>query len=223
MNILALETSGDFCSVALWRDGAVEDRELPAQQKQSGLLLELVHEVFSAAGVTLAAVDGIAFGAGPGSFTGLRIACGVAQGLALGADKPVVGIGTLQAMAQASRATRVTCCIDARMGEVYQASYEMTFGDWRTVQEAGVYAPAEVPLLPDDGWMGCGSGFATYRDLLCRRYGVTLSGVNDKVHARARDVAQLAAPLFARGGGQAAECAAPLYVRDRVALKTSER
>lgn len=223
MKILALETSGDFCSVALWRDEVIEDREIPAGQRQSGFLLDLVHEVLNASGETLAALDGIAFGAGPGSFTGLRIACGVAQGLAMGADKPVVGVSTLQAMAQASRATRVTCCIDARMAEVYQAAFERENGQWRLTQEAGVYAPDAVPLLPDDGWMGCGSGFSAYRDVLCRRYGLTLSGVNDRVHARARDVAVLAAPIFTAGGGRPAESAAPFYVRDKVALKTSER
>lgn len=223
MNILALETSGDFCSVALWRDGVIDHREMPAGQRQSGFLLDLVHEVLHSNGETLAALDGIAFGAGPGSFTGLRIACGVAQGLALGADKPVVGVSTLQAMAQASRATRVTCCIDARMAEVYQAAFEKENDQWRIVQAAGVYAPHAVPQLPDDGWMGCGSGFAAYRDVLCRRYGLTLSGVNEKVHARACDVAVLAAPVFAAGGGQPAQSAAPFYVRDKVALKTSER
>lgn len=223
MKILALETSGDYCSVALWRDGTVDEREMLAGQRQSGLLLDLLHELLDACGEPLRNVDGIAFGAGPGSFTGLRIACGVAQGLALGADKPVLGIGTLQALAHASGATRVVCCIDARMSEVYQAAFEKTGDTWHTVQEAGVYAPSAVPPLTEDGWCGCGSGYTVYRDALCLRYGASLSGIIDNVHARARDVAILAAPLFARGGGEPAQQAAPLYVRDKVALKTAER
>jgi tRNA threonylcarbamoyladenosine biosynthesis protein TsaB len=223
LKILALETSGDFCSVALWREGVIDDREILAGQRQSGLLLDLVHELLSACGETLRDMDGIAFGAGPGSFTGLRVACGVTQGLAMGADKPVVGVGTLQALAEASGAARVACCVDARMREVYQAAYEKIDGAWRTVQEPGVYAPDAVPPLPGDGWLGCGSGFAVYRDALTVRYGAHLNGVNDTLHARARDVAIFSAPVFACGGGLRAEDAAPFYVRDKVALMTHER
>jgi tRNA threonylcarbamoyladenosine biosynthesis protein TsaB len=223
VKILALETSGDYCSVALWRDGAVSDREMLAGQRQSGMLLDLVHALLRASGEALRDVDGIAFGAGPGSFTGLRVACGVTQGLAAGAGKPVVGIGTLLALAQASGAARVACCIDARMGEVYQAAYELRNTEWHTVQEPGVYAPASVPLLPDDGWHGCGNGFDAYGTALRARYGARLSAIDATLHARAREIAALAAPVFARGGGGRAESAAPLYVRDKVALMTHER
>ena len=223
MKILALETSGDFCSVALWRDGVIDDREILAGQRQSGLLLDQVHELLTACGEKLRDVDGIAFGAGPGSFTGLRVACGVAQGLAMGADKPVAGVGALQALAEASGATRVTCCVDARMSEVYQAAYEKMEGAWRTVQAPGVYAPNAVPSLPSEGWFGCGSGFAVYGDALGACYGAQVNGVNGSLHARAREVAILAAPVFARGGGLPAERAAPIYVRNKVALMTHER
>ena len=223
MKILALETSGDFCSVALWREGAIDDREMLAEQRQSGLLLDSVHELLTACGEKLSALDGIAFGAGPGSFTGLRIACGVAQGLAMGMDKPVAGVATLQALAEASGARRVVCCVDARMSEVYQAAYEKIDGVWSTVQEPGVYAPNTVPPLPGAGWLGCGNGFTVYREALCARYGAQVININDALHARARDVAILAAPVFARGDGVCAEHAAPLYVRDKVALMTHER
>ncbi len=223
MKILALETSGDFCSVALWREGVIDDREMLAEQRQSGLLLNMVHELLTACGEKLSAVDGIAFGAGPGSFTGLRIACGVAQGLAMGLDKPVVGVGTLQALAEATGAQRVACCVDARMSEVYQAAYEKSGGAWTTVQEPGVYAPNAVPPLPGAGWLGCGNGFTVYRDALCARYGAQVSSINTALHARARDVAVLAVPVFAGGGGVSAEYAVPFYVRDKVALKTHER
>ena len=223
VNILSLETSGDFCSIALWRDGAIDDREMPAGQKQSGLILEMVHALLNDCRVAIAAIDGIAYGAGPGSFTGLRVACGVTQGLAFGINKPVVGIATLAALAEACGAPRVVCCIDARMGEVYQAAFEKMDGAWRVAQEAGVYAPGAVPALPGDGWTGCGSGFAAYRDALMARYGAQVSDIDASLHARARDIANLAAPIFARGGGVPAEQAAPFYVRDKVALKTHER
>ena len=223
MKILALETSGDFCSVALWRDGVVDDREVSAEQRQSGLLLDMVHELLQSCGEKLGEIDGIAFGAGPGSFTGLRVACGVTQGLAAGAGKRVVGIGTLQALAEAAGMPRVVCCVDARMSEVYQAAYEKISGAWQTVLAPGVYAPHDVPLLSGDGWQGCGNGFAVYRDALCSRYCTRLKGFDDTLHARAREVAILAAPVFAGGGGLPAESAAPFYVRDKVALMTHER
>ena len=212
--------------MALWRDGVIDDREILAGQRQSGLLLDMVHELLDACAEKLRDVDGIAFGAGPGSFTGLRVACGVTQGLAMGVNKSVVSVGTLQALAQASGAARVACCVDARMSEVYQAAYEKVDGVWRTVQAPGVYAPDAVPGLPamsGEGWLGCGSGFVAYRDVLTARYGLQLRGVNDALHARARDVATLAAPVFARGGGLRAEDATPFYVRDKVALMTHER
>jgi tRNA threonylcarbamoyladenosine biosynthesis protein TsaB len=223
LKILAMETSGDICSVALWREAVIDEREMPAGQRQSGLLLDIVHDLLNACGEKLRNIDGIAFGSGPGSFTGLRIACGVTQGLAMGVDKPVVGIGTLLALAEASGAQRVVCCVDARMGEVYQAAYERNGAAWTEVQAAGVYGPAVVPHLPGAGWHGCGNGFAVYRDLLQERYGAQLSSIDEAAHARAREVAILAAPVFGRGGGVCAEQAAPIYVRDKVALKTHER
>ena len=223
MKILALETSGDFCSVALWRDGVIDDREVAGGQRQSGLLLDMVHDLLAACGEQINGMDGIAFGAGPGSFTGLRVACGVTQGLAMGIDIPVVGVGTLQALAEASGAARAVCCVDARMSEVYQAAYEKCDGAWRAVQVPGVYAPGEVPSLPGEGWAACGNGFAVYGDELRLRYGAHIASIDDTLHARARAVAILAAPVFTSGGGVRAELAAPHYVRDKVALMTHER
>ena len=223
MNILAVETSGDYCSVALWRDGKIDDREMLAGQRQSGMLIDMVHALLDDCGMTLRLMDGIAYGAGPGAFTGLRVACGVVQGLAMGIDKPVVGIGTLLALAQSSDAARVVCCIDARMSEVYHAAYEKRTDGWSAVHEAGVYAPDEVPPLPGSDWQACGNGFAVYRDKLRGRYAPQLAGIDDAAHPRAREVALLSAPIFAAGGGRAAEHAAPIYVRDKVALKIHER
>lgn len=209
--------------MALWRDGVIDDREVSAGQRQSGLLLDMVHDLLSACSEKLNGVDGIAFGAGPGSFTGLRVACGVTQGLAMGIDKPVTGVATLLALAEATGAARVVCCVDARMSEVYHAAYEKIAGTWCVVQEPAVTAPDAVPPLPGEGWFGCGNGFAVYREVLRQRYSVQLIGINETLHARAREVAILAAPVFVSGGGVRAEEAAPFYVRDKVALMTHER
>jgi tRNA threonylcarbamoyladenosine biosynthesis protein TsaB len=223
MKVLALETSSEFCSAALALDGRVIAREAQVGQGHSETLLPMAVGLMAEAGVTLRMLDGIAFGAGPGSFTGLRIACGVAQGLAFGVGVKVVGIPTLLALAQASGAARAICCIDARMGEVYHAAYERTGAGWRTVHEPGLYRPAEVPPVEGTGWTGVGTGFAAHGAALAQRYGAALSSVEPQRVPGAGAVAELAAAEFARGGGVAAEAAAPLYIRDKVALRVDER
>ena len=223
LKILALDTSTEYCSVALWHDGDVDTREAHAGQSHSELLLGMVDELLARHQIQVGELDGIAFGQGPGSFTGLRIACGVTQGLAFAADIPVIGVGTLLAMAEASHAERVVCCLDARMRAIYHAAYARSGGEWETVCEPGLWAPAESPLLPAGTWHGCGNGFAAYREALMTRYEGCLSGVTPDIFPHAQDIARLAVPLFERGKGLDAALAAPLYVRDKVALRTDER
>src|SRR5262249_6915889 len=134
MQILALDASTDWCSVALGGERGFEERSEAAGQRHSELLLPMVESLLSKGKTSLSLLDGIAFGAGPGSFTGLRIACGVAQGLTFGAGLRLIGIGTLAAMAEAARrrrgANRVIAAIDARMREVYVAAYEYQDEHW---------------------------------------------------------------------------------------------
>ena len=183
----------------------------------------MLAELLAQGGATLHELDGIAFGAGPGSFTGLRIGCGIAQGLAFAADLPVAGICTLQALAQGTGAKRVVACLDARMGEVYHAAYEIREGGWHTASAPGLYLPQQVPTLSGPGWIGAGSGFAAYGAALAARYTDHIDGAIADAYPHARDMAALAAPLFERGLGVPAWEAAPLYIRDKIALKTSER
>ena len=223
MNILALETSTEYCSVALWRDGQTEGIEEHVVQSHSERLLAMVSGLLARHRLRVTNLDGLAFGEGPGSFTGLRIASGVTQGLAFAAGIPVVGVGTLMAMAESTQSERVVCCIDARMQEIYHAAYERSAAGWKTVQAPGVYPPAAAPLPPEGAWHACGNGFAVYRDALMRRYEGRLSAVDAAVHARAHEIARLAAPRFERGEGRDAAGAVPVYVRDKVALKMHER
>lgn len=223
MKILALETSTEYCSVALWCDGALDARELRVGQGHSERVLGMVDALLVRHRVDVKMLDGIAFGEGPGSFTGLRIACGVTQGLAFAAGIPVMGVSTLLAMAEAAPAQRVVCCLDARMHEIYHASYERADGGWKTAQAPGLYAPAAAPELPEGTWFGCGSGFAAYRETLLQRYEGRLAAVDAGIHPRAQEIARLAAPRFERGEGFDAAAAAPVYIRDKVALKTHER
>jgi tRNA threonylcarbamoyladenosine biosynthesis protein TsaB len=223
LNILALDTSNDYCSVALWRDGALDAREVHAGQRHSELVLAMIDELLKRHGLTAMQLDGIAYGAGPGSFTGLRIACGVTQGLAFAAAIPVVGVETLLAMAECAPAERVVCCIDARMHEIYHAAYERRDGSWDTVHAPGVYAPGAAPLLPSGTWFAAGNGFGVYRDVLAARYAGCLGGLDPDLHSRAHEIALLGAPAFAEGRVVDAARAVPLYVRDKVALKMHEQ
>lgn len=223
MNILALDASTEYCSVALWIDGEVNERVAASGQAHSEQLLNLVDAVLADGGLQLCGLDGIAYGQGPGSFTGLRVACAVTQGLAFPSGIPVAGIGTLHAMAVNCGAGRVLCCLDARMGEIYHAAYVREGDGYAEFSSPRVCAPEEAPLPTGNGWTACGSGFAEYGDVLRQRYGTALLAVAEDVHPRAGSMARLAAPLFAQGRGMPAEMAVPVYIRDKVALKTAER
>jgi tRNA threonylcarbamoyladenosine biosynthesis protein TsaB len=223
MKILALETSTQYCSVALWRDGDVDAREALAGQRHSELLLPMVEALLERHGLGLKGLDGIAFGEGPGSFTGLRIGCGVTQGLAFGAGLPVVGVGTLLAMAEAAQVERAVCCLDARMGEIYHAAYARSLAGWEAVHVPSLCAPVDAPLLPAGPWTGCGSGFVAHEAALKRRYTGQLSAIMPDVFPHARDIARLAAREFGAGRTVTAERAVPVYIRDKVALKSDER
>lgn len=219
MQFLALESSTDAASVALWRDGLVSERRCPPGQPSSATLLPLASALLAEAGTCFAALDAIAFAAGPGSFTGLRVACGIAQGLAVAHDLPVLPVGTLAAMAQAAgEGARVVVCLDARMGEVYSAR----FVDGLAVDAPGVFAPDAVPLPEDGGWIVAGNALAAYPALF-ERMAPHARALLPDILPTAAAVAALAAPCLARGEGIDAAEAAPLYVRDKVALTVAER
>ncbi|HEX8981043.1 MAG TPA: tRNA (adenosine(37)-N6)-threonylcarbamoyltransferase complex dimerization subunit type 1 TsaB [Parasulfuritortus sp.] len=219
MKILAFDTSTELCSAALCLDGAWLVREEMAGNRHSELLLPMVESLLAEAGIGLRDLDGLAYGKGPGSFTGLRIGCGAAQGLALGADLPVTGVITLEAMAYAAGADQVLACIDARMHEVYAAAYRRRDDGMIELSPPAVLKPADLDLPADGDWLGCGTGFAAYPDLLADR----LRAVRPDAFPHAKAVAELALPVFAAGRGAAPDSAEPYYVRDKVALKTCER
>ncbi|MDD4911171.1 MAG: tRNA (adenosine(37)-N6)-threonylcarbamoyltransferase complex dimerization subunit type 1 TsaB [Sideroxydans sp.] len=223
MRILAIETSTEYCSVALWQDGVVSERCELVGQKHSEVLMEMLDALLKEAGVKVKQVDGIAFGKGPGSFTGVRIACGVTQGLALGADVEVVGVCTLEALAEASGKDKVIAALDARMSELYLAAYEKRDGEWLAVIEPCLCKAEDAPSLSGDGWFGVGSGFAVSGVALQARYGDQLSGVDEKAVPQASAVVGIGAREFTKGNAVDAALALPLYLRDKVALKTSER
>lgn len=224
MNLLAFEAATRRLSVALWRDGACDEKAADLPNGGSAVLLPWANELLAAAGLSLKQLDGLAFGAGPGGFTGLRLACGVTQGLAFGLDLPVAPVGTLAALALASGDGKVLACLDARMDEVYVAAYQVTGDSVQEIMPPQVGAGETVPLPEGADWRGAGDGFATVHGAaLCRRMAARLVACDAAMLPTAAAVARLAAPVLAGGGGVAAARALPVYVRDKVALTTAER
>jgi tRNA threonylcarbamoyladenosine biosynthesis protein TsaB len=223
MRFIALDSSTEWCSAALCCDGEIAALETRADHAHGELLLPMVERLLAQAGLDMQAIEGVAFGAGPGAFTGLRIACGLAQGLAFARDLPVLGISSLEALAESAGAPRVIACLDARMQEVYCAAYARREDRWQTVLEAACLRPAEVDAPPGDGWVGVGSGFAVHGAPLAAALGTALSRVLPGLRPGAYAIARLAAPRFARGEGVDAARALPHYLRDKVALTRAER
>ena len=213
MRFAAIETSTEWCSVAVWDEGEIRALERRAGHRHSEMVLPLLEKLLGNE-----KPDAVAFGAGPGAFTGLRIACALAQGLAFARGLPVLGVSTLEALAQESGAARVVACIDARMREVYYAALEKRAGRWHELIAAQCVAPQAAPRPPGDGWIGCGNGFEVYGEILGRN----VSFMRSEVHPTAVAVAQLAAPRLAAGEGVDAAQAAPVYLRDKVAFTKEE-
>ncbi|OGV76374.1 MAG: tRNA (adenosine(37)-N6)-threonylcarbamoyltransferase complex dimerization subunit type 1 TsaB [Methylotenera sp. RIFCSPLOWO2_02_FULL_45_14] len=223
MNILAFDTSTEYLSLALLKGEETFTFDINAGQTHSQIILPQIQVLLDSANMQLKDLHGIAFGAGPGSFTGVRIAAGVAQGLGFGANLPVVGVCTLMALAEASGVSKVVACLDARMGEVYHAAYVKDAAGWQTVIEPGLYKPDAVPAIESDGWVGAGSGWHTYSEILSTAYSGQVEVIQPALLPTAEAILKLAQPVFASGEAKSASEAMPLYIRNRVALKTSER
>jgi tRNA threonylcarbamoyladenosine biosynthesis protein TsaB len=223
--ILAIDTATELCSVAVLHAGRALARTEQVGQKHSDRVLPLVDRVLADAGLALAAVDAFAFGAGPGSFTGLRIACGVVQGLAYACDRPVVAIGNLRALAAAAFAQRphapvVLTAIDARMHEAYCAAYrnDATVAD---VRAPALEAPAALMdvVRESEAALVAGDALAAFPEAW---EGLAIERLPD-ARGDAGDIVRLAAIDLALGRAVRPADAMPHYVRDRVALTIGER
>ena len=226
VRILGLETSGGRCAAALLVGTEVREREVIAPRGHAELLLPMVEQLLAEAGFALGACDAIAFGRGPGSFTGVRIATSVAQGLAYGAERPLVPVSGLAALARGAwrreQVERAYCALDARMAEVYLAAYALDAEGVPTlVVEEQLVPPTAAPTIEGKGWQGVGTGFGAHGAVLAARLGAALAGVEPEAEPSAADVAMLGALAFAAGQLVSARDAAPTYLRDKVAWTPS--
>ncbi|MCR4345611.1 MAG: tRNA (adenosine(37)-N6)-threonylcarbamoyltransferase complex dimerization subunit type 1 TsaB [Sulfuricaulis sp.] len=222
MKILALETSTEACSVAIWTDGAVRER-FESGNQHSGRILAMVDGLLVESGFSLTQFDAIAFGRGPGSFTGLRIGAGVAQGLAFGADTPVVPVSSLAALAQGENALKVLAAFDAHMNQIYLGAFVRN--NHNIVELIGiesVVAPSDARLPEGNDWVGAGNGWDQYHAALLARMGKHVMTWQTGAYPLARHIGHLGAVACQAGKALPAEQALPVYVRDDVAVKQAK-
>lgn len=220
LKLLAIEASSEACSVALLRAGEIAEEHVLAPREHTQHILAMIEGLLRSAALQLADLDGIAFGRGPGTFTGVRVAASVTQGLAFGAGLPVIPVSTLAALARGAKveqgATGILAAIDARMGEVYWAAFQQRGEEFIPIIQEQVGSAESVPMPSEGSWVGVGSGWRVFGDTLGSRGGRCLHSVDSTALPRASAIAQLAAASLARGELCAAESAWPTYLRDDV-------
>lgn len=226
MNLLAIETSTEACSVALVHGDQLIARSEIAPRRHAELVLPMADALLAEAGLGRHALDAIAVGRGPGAFTGVRLAISLAQGMALALDRPVVTVSSLAALALEAPEGEgaILAVIDARMGEIYAASYRRDgMGGLVALDDERVCAPDALVLPPAAGWHVVGSGWATYAGVLRERIGAPVLSERGHCFPQAGHVAELAVREFRAGHALAPELALPVYLRDKVALTLVEQ
>jgi tRNA threonylcarbamoyladenosine biosynthesis protein TsaB len=227
MRLLAVETSTEACSAALFIDGEVSERYELAAKEHTRLILPMIDSLMTEAGLTPRQLDALAFSCGPGSFTGVRIATGVIQGIALGADLPVLPVSTLAAIGQDffdhNDENVAFVAMDARMDEIYWGVYQRDGHGYAQLIGDEAVTPADSVELPELPGVGIGSGWGIYHQELTARLAGRVSRYKVDMLPRAGADARLGARGFEQGLSVAVEQAMPVYLRDKVAKKESER
>jgi tRNA threonylcarbamoyladenosine biosynthesis protein TsaB len=219
LKILALDTSTEACSAAIMVESEIIQKDIIAPRRHGELILPMIDELLATSGLTLNNLDAIAFGRGPGAFTGIRIAAGIAQGLAFGADLPVVPISTLAALAQGSEKSSqyIISAIDARMGEIYMAIYKTAEnGLVDPISDELVLRPDDISITTEGSYIGVGTGWGSYRQILQEKVGQQLISYNGECYPLSRDILLLSKREFERGNVVNAEQALPVYLRNNV-------
>lgn len=227
MKLLALDTSTEACSAALLCDGVTYSEFELAPRAHTKLILPMLEKVLQAAALSLQEMDAIVVGRGPGAFTGIRIGVGVAQGLAMSVDKPVIPVSTLAALAQQAYKqhghTHVLTALDARMNEVYWGQYVLQEGLMTVQGEEQVCAPQETPVPESQDWFAIGHGWSAYEKVLSERFAGKLTAQDSETLPVAEFMLPLAAAAWQAGEVLPAEAAQPVYLRNKVALTIKER
>jgi tRNA threonylcarbamoyladenosine biosynthesis protein TsaB len=219
-SILAIETATEACSAALYHQGKTTSKYQVAPQLHANLILFMCDELLRDANLLPAQLSAIAFGRGPGSFTGVRIATAVAQGIGVAHDLPLIPVSTLQALAQAAyikhQAINVLAGIDARMQEIYWSTYGIIDGLMQPVSEEIVAKAERLPVPDDSNWFGAGSAWRSYKSVLLEKYNALLNGTNENLFPSADAIIPIALKYYTEGNMVNAENTVPVYLRDNI-------
>jgi len=225
--MLAVETSTEACSAALYIDGEVQERFEIAPREHTKLILPMLDSLMAEAELKPQQLDALAFSRGPGSFTGVRISTGIIQGIALGADLPVVPVSTLAAIAQHYLKNSTSHCaftaMDARMGEIFWGVYQKNQQGYAELMGEEAVTLAENIIFPQQQGVGIGSGWGEYPEQLSNCLGDLLQAIEVDHLPRASAIIDLGVLGFQNNQAVAVEKAMPVYLRDKVAKKESER
>ncbi len=214
--LLSIDTATEACSAALWVDGTVFAQQAHLANRHAEQLLPMIEEVLARGDITLSQLDAVAWGRGPGAFTGLRIGAAIAQGVAFGCDIPVISVSSLQALAQRHKVPQVLVAIDARMGQVYWACYQRDGDHMTIIGHERLTSPQDIVAPQKDRWLAVGSGWDRYKaEMQAALSGVTVHHIAD-CYPHAKQIAEIAALVYSRGGSVPAEQAQPCYLRNRV-------
>jgi len=218
MKILAIDTSTEACSASIMIDDDVIDRYEYAPRRHTELILPMVNDLLSSAQIELTDLDAIAYGRGPGSFTGVRIAASVTQGLAFAADLPVIPISTLAALAQAvvSPEKHIVSAIDARMGEIYWCAYSISNNELTQLGEELVTTPENISVSFSGACYGTGSGWQSYSEILSNKLKDQVVDYEGETYPHAKHIATLARKEFKLGHTVPVDQALPVYLRNNV-------
>ncbi len=234
MKLLALETATEACSVAVYVDGEIHARHEIAPRKHAEYTLPWAEQLLAEAGLKKSQLDAIAVGRGPGAFTGVRLAIALAQGIALALDKPVVAVSTLRVLAarglllpphagEGRDGGAILAAIDARMGEIYVATFKREGDDVIATSDEIVIAPNDYELPEGDDWIGTGTGLAAENGALQSKFASRFASIDANALPHAADLARFAALDYAAGKALAPELIEPAYLRNNVALTIAEQ
>lgn len=215
LKLLLIDTSGDACSCALTVENMLYERCVISPRKHGELILGMIDQVLTDAHLKPTQLDAVVFGQGPGSFTGLRIACGVAQGIAFAANIPVIAVSSLATLAfqlyQKTKFNQTLICIDARMNEVYCGYY--VFEHQHIVfSKENVAPPQDIDVPDTENWYGGGNAWEKYSEILKQRLGNCLHDFDNQAMIKASDMIPLAIEKFQQGQISSAEFALPVYL-----------
>lgn len=220
MKILAIETATEACSAALDIDDICTHRFAISPRRHTELILPMIDELLHEADIQTSNLDAIAFGQGPGAFTGVRVAIGVVQGLAFAHNTPVIPVSSLAALAQqfVNEHDYVASAIDARMKEIYWGLYKKNkYGLMQEITEEKVCSASDISTPSEGDWFGAGTGWGTYLDDLKNRFNGNLAGFKSDVFPTAENILELAKPAYMNNEAIPVEEAMPVYLRNKVA------